>query len=75
MLESETGLELLQSNHVSLLKIGTTLAILHIFENTPDINNLLIIYKGMEIVSWISFKNFFLKKVLWLGKNYYIFEK
>ena len=51
MLDSETGLELLQSNHVSLLKIGTTLAILHIFGNTPDINNLLIIYKGMEIVS------------------------
>ena len=51
MLESETGLELLQSNHVSLLKTGTTLAILHIFGNTPDINNLLIIYKGMEIVS------------------------
>ena len=60
MLESkEIGLQLLQSKRVSLLKIGTTLAILHIFGNTPVLNDLFIrVDKGMEIVSWISFKIF-----------------
>ena len=39
------------------MKIGTTLAILHIFGNTPVVNHLFIrVEKGMEIVSWISFK-------------------
>ena len=60
MLESkEIGLQLLQSNHVSLLKIGTTLANLHIFGNTPVLNDLFIrVDKDIEIVSWISFKIF-----------------
>ena len=60
MLESkEIGLQLLQSNHVSLLKIGATLANLHIFGNTPVLNDLFIrVDKGIEIVSWISFKMF-----------------
>ena len=41
------------------MKISTTLAILHIFGNTPDMNDLFIrVDKGMEIVSWISFKIF-----------------
>ena len=41
------------------MKIGTTLAILHIFGNTPVVNNLFIrVDKGMEIVSWISIKTF-----------------
>ena len=60
MLESkEIDLSLLQSKRVSLLKIGTTLAILHIFGNTPVMNDLFIrVAKGMEITSWISFKIF-----------------
>ena len=60
MLESkEIGLYLLQSKRVSPLKIGTTLAILHIFGNTPVVNDLFItVDKGMKIVSWISFKIF-----------------
>ena len=60
MLESkETGLSLLQSKHVSLVKIVTTLAILHIFRNTPVMNDQFIrVDKDMEIVSWISFKIF-----------------
>ena len=41
------------------MKIGTTLAILHIFGNTPFVNDLFVrVDKGMEIVSWISFKIF-----------------
>ena len=41
------------------MKIGTTLAILHIFGNTPVVNDLFItVDKGMKIVSWISFKIF-----------------
>ena len=41
------------------MKIGTTLAILHIFGNTPVVNDLFIrVDKGMEIVSWISFTIF-----------------
>ena len=41
------------------MKIGTTLAILHIFGNTPAVNDLFImVVKGMEFVSWISFKIF-----------------
>ena len=58
MLESkEIALYLLQSKRVSLLKIGTTLAILQIFGNTPVANDLFItVDKGMEIVSWIFFK-------------------
>ena len=60
MLESkEIALQLLQSNHVSLLNNDSTLVILQIFGNTPVINDLLIrVDKGMEIVSWISFKIF-----------------
>ena len=39
------------------MKIGTTLAILQIFGNTPVANDLFItVDKGMEIVSWILFK-------------------
>ena len=41
------------------MKIGTTLAILQIFANTPVVNDLFIrVDEGMEIVSWISFKIF-----------------
>ena len=41
------------------MKNGTTLAVLHIFGNTPIVNNLFIrVDKGMENVSWISFKIF-----------------
>ena len=41
------------------MKTGTTLAILHIFGNTAVVNYLFIrVDKGMEIVSWISFKIF-----------------
>ena len=41
------------------MKIDTALAILHIFENTPVVNDLFIrMDKGMEIVSWISFMIF-----------------
>ena len=41
------------------MKTGTTLAILQIFGNTPVANDLFIrVDKGMEIVSWISFKIF-----------------
>ena len=41
------------------MKIGITLAALHIFGNTPIMNDLFIsVDKGMEIVSWISFKTF-----------------
>ena len=60
MLESkETGLQLLQNNRVSLLKIGPTLAILNIFGNTPVTNDLFRgMDKGMEIASWVSFKIF-----------------
>ena len=48
-----------RAKRVSLLKIGTTLAILHIFGNTPVVNDLFIrVDKGMKIVSWISFKIF-----------------
>ena len=55
MLESiEIGLKLLLSKCVSLLKMGTTLAILHIFRNTQFVNYLFImVTNGMEIVSWI----------------------
>ena len=39
--------------------IGTTLAIWHIFRNTPVVNDLFIrVDKGMEIVSWNSLKIF-----------------
>ena len=41
------------------MKIGTTLAILHISGNTPVVNDLFIrVDKGMENDSWISFKIF-----------------
>ena len=41
------------------MKIGTTLAILQILGNTPVVNDSFItVDKGMEIVSWISFKIF-----------------
>ena len=41
------------------MKIGITLAILHIFGNAPVVNDLFIrVDKGMEIASWISFKIF-----------------
>ena len=41
------------------MKICTTLAILLIFGNTPVVNDSFIrVEKGMEIVSWISFKIF-----------------
>ena len=43
MFESkEVGLKLLQSSRVSVLKIGTSLATLNIFGNTPVMNDLLI---------------------------------
>ena len=60
MLESkEIGLYLLQSNRISLLKIGAILTALHIFGNTPIMSDLFIRKdKGMEIVPWISFKIF-----------------
>ena len=58
MLESKKiSLQLLKSKYVSLLKIGTTFAILHIFGNTPAVNDSFI-RVDMEIVSWISFKIF-----------------
>ena len=41
------------------MKIGITLAVLQIFGNTSVMNDLFIrVDKGMEIVSWISFKIF-----------------
>ena len=55
----ETGLQLLQSDRLSLLKIGTNLAILYIFDITPVMNDLFItVDKGMETVSGVSFKIF-----------------
>ena len=55
MLESiEIGLKLLLSKYVSLLQLGPTLSILHIFRNTQFVNYLFIMVdNGMEIVSWI----------------------
>ena len=52
------------------MKIVLTLAIFHIFGNTPVINDLVIrVDKGMENVPWISFKTFvsmlFGPKLLW----------
>ena len=60
MLDSkEIGLLLLQNNCVPLLKIGTTLVILHEYRDFSIMNDLFIrVDKGMEIVSWISFKIF-----------------
>ena len=60
MLDSKKiGLLLLQNNCVSLLKIGTTLVILHEYGNFSVMNDLFIrVDKGMKIVSWISFKIF-----------------
>ena len=60
MLESKKiGLLLLQNKRISLLKIGTTLTILHIFGNTSVMNDLFVrVDKGMENVPWISFKIF-----------------
>ena len=44
---------------ITHLKIGAILAILHIFRNTPVMNDLFIRRnKGMGIFSWISFKMF-----------------
>ena len=41
------------------MKIGITVAILHIFGNTPVVIDLFIrVDNGMEIVSWNSFKIF-----------------
>ena len=60
MLDSKKiGLLLLQNNCVSLLKIGTTLVILHEYGNFSVMNDLFTrVDKGMKIVSWISFKIF-----------------
>ena len=53
------GLLLLQNNCVSLLKIGTTLVILHEYGNFSVMNDLFTrVDKDMKIVSWISFKIF-----------------
>ena len=46
---------LLQSNSVSLLKIGTTLAILHIFSNTPVANDLFIRFIYLFIRIYLKF--------------------
>ena len=40
------------------MKTGTTLAILHIFGNTPVNDLFIMVDKGMEIVSCFSFKIF-----------------
>ena len=67
MLDStEIGLKLLQTKRVSLLKIDTALAILHIFGNTPVVNDLFIrMDKGMKSLSRKELNNFVEEDYQW----------
>ena len=69
MLDSnEIGLQLLQSNLDSFLKMGTTFAILHIFGKVPFAKELLIsVYRGVEIDFLIILRRIFVEMLLGPG--------